>query len=156
MVTRGNLDDRLEVVRERIDGEERLIVERWTAHKESHRVVEQSLRDYKTSANEWRDALADRGTELIELHGSFMSKTEFQSEHRGLEAKLHGEIVALAGKLETLDGALDTVKGDVKDLHTESNARRSVFSDSRNVLATAGIVFGLIATGLLILDRITH
>ena len=146
MVTRGNLDDRLEVVGTRIDGIQALTEERWDAHKVTHEVVAESLRDYKRDANEWRSTLSD-------LRLTFIPKAEFQSEHRALDAKLHGEIQALASLVSTLDTRIDANTADIKTAGTEQQARRSVFSDSRNILATAGIVFGLIATALLLLDR---
>jgi hypothetical protein len=90
---------------------------------------------------------------LADLRGTFLPKNEFLSEHRALEAKLHGEIQTLAGKVETLDTAIDTAKGDIKDTRTEQIARRSVFSDTRAIVATVAVIAGLVVTVLLILDR---
>lgn len=146
-MSKGNLDDRLATVTQWEVDHTALALERWTAHRREHETVAESLRDYKHDANEWRSTLQD-------LRLTFIPKAEFQSEHRALDAKLHGEIQALAGIVNTIDARLDQAQGDIKTQATESSARRSVFSDSRNVLATAGIVFGLIATALLILDRV--
>ena len=148
MVTRGNLDDRLDSVKQRMDGHWTLDDERWTAHKSVHEVVAESLRDYKRDANEWRATLSD-------LRGTFIPKAEFQSEHRAQYAALHGEIEKLAGIVAALDTRLDVVTGDLKDVHTEQSARRSVFTDSRNIIATLGLLFGIIASALLVLDRLT-
>ena len=148
MVTRSNVDDRLETVKQRQDDHVELAKERSEAHRAVHAAVAESLRDYKVEANEWRQTLQD-------LRLTFMPKGEFLSEHRALEAKLHGEIQALAGIVTALDTRIDTNTSDIKDTRTEQTARRSVFADSRNVLGTAGILFGIVASVLLILDRLT-
>ncbi len=148
MVTRSNLDDRFETIITLLTQGERLEVERWFAHKQAHDVVAESLRDYKRDANEWRSS-------LIDLRATFLPKNEFLSEHRALEAKLRGEILGLAGKLETLDSRLDAAQGDIKDTRTEQIARRTVFSDTRSVLAGVAALGGLIVTVLLILDRVS-
>jgi len=147
MVTRSNLDDRLETILALLAQSEKLEVERWYAHKAVHDAVAESLRDYKRDANEWRQTLLD-------LRSTFIPKAEFQSEHRALDAKLHGEIQSLAGRIETLDNRLDTAQGDIKDTRTEQIARRTVFSDTRSVVAGIAALGGLIVTVLLILDRI--
>ena len=147
IVTKGNLDDRLDTVQMRIDGLVRLADERWIAHKEAHEAVEQSLRDYKRDANEWRATLAD-------LRGTFLPKNEFSSEHRALDAKLHGEIQALAGIVATLDSRIDTNTGDLRTLNTEQQARRGLFSDTRSIITAIVAIIGGIATFLLILDRL--
>ena len=146
MVTRGNLDDRLDTIIKIIDAMDRVETERWNAHRAAHDVVAEALRDYKRDANEWRSTLSD-------LRGSFIPKAEFSSEHRALDAKLHGEIERTAGKVEALDTKVDANTSDIKDLHTEQSARRSVFSDSRNIVATIGILVGVLASILLLLDR---
>jgi hypothetical protein len=147
MVTRGNLDDRLETVLTLLADLDKLEVERWESHRLVHEAVAESLRDYKRDANEWRATLAD-------LRGTFLPKPEFQSEHRALEAKLRGEIAALAGKIETLDNRVDVAQGDIKDTRTEQIARRSVFSDTRSIIAGLAAVAGLVVTFLLIFDRV--
>jgi tetrahydromethanopterin S-methyltransferase subunit F len=146
-VSRGNLEDRINTVNQRADWMERLSLERWIAHKDTHGELATSLRDYKKESNEWRSTLAD-------LRVTFIPKAEFLSEHRALDAKLHGEVVALSGMVAQMDARLDALTGDVKDLHTEQNARRSVFSDGRSVLGTIGLAVGIVATVLLLLDRI--
>jgi hypothetical protein len=147
LVTRGNLDDRLATIAQwRID-HEGLASERWMAHREVHTVVEQSLRDYKRDANEWRATLAD-------LRGTFIPKAEFVAEHRALEAKLHGEIERLASILVTLDVRIDGNTADIKDIRVEATGRRSVFTDGRSLLTTLGIGIGIVASILLILDRL--
>ncbi len=148
MVTRGNLDDRLETVLTLLADLDKLEVERWEAHRAVHEAVAESLRDYKRDANEWRAS-------LIDLRSTFIPKAEFMSEHRALDAKLHGEIQALAGTVATLDSRLDTAQGDIKDTRTEQIARRTVFSDTRSVLAGVAALGGLIVTVLLILDRLS-
>jgi len=147
MVTRGNLDDRLETVLTLLADLDKLETERWEGHRAVHEAVAESLRDYKRDANEWRATLAD-------LRGTFLPKNEFQSEHRALDAKLHGEIQALAGKVDTLDTRLDGAVGDIKDTRTEQVARRSVFSDTRTVITGLAAAAGLAVTMLLILDRL--
>lgn len=149
MVTRANLDDRLATVAEQMDGHVELADERWSAHKEAHGVVEQSLRDYKRDANEWRASLAD-------LRLTFIPKAEFQSEHRALDAKLHGEIQGLSAVVASLDARLDVVTAETREATTERIGRRSVFSDSRNVVASISLVFGIIASLLLLIDRLTR
>lgn len=148
VVTRANLHDRLEK-----NASEHLRImevseERWAAHKASHEVIEQSLRDYKVDANEWRATLND-------LRMSFLPKNEFLSEHRALDAKMHGEVVALASKVEALDVRVDQNTAEIKTTTTEQMARRSVFTDSRNVVAMIALLFGIVASALLLLDRIT-
>jgi hypothetical protein len=147
MVTRGNLDDRLETVLTLLADLDKLELERWEAHRAVHEAVAESLHDYKRDANEWRATLLD-------LRGTFIPKAEFMSEHRALDAKLHGEIQALAGMVATLDSRLDTAQGDIKDTRTEQIARRSVFSDTRSIIAGLAAVAGLVVTFLLIFDRV--
>jgi hypothetical protein len=147
MVTRGNLDDRLETVLILLADLDKLETERWEAHRAVHEAVAESLRDYKRDANEWRVTLSD-------LRSTFIPKAEFQSEHRALDAKLHGAIQALGSRVETLDNRLDTAAGDIKDTRTEQVARRSVFSDTRTAITAVAALAGLVVTFLLILDRI--
>ncbi len=147
MVTRGALDDRLETILALLADLDKLELERWESHRAVHEAVAESLRDYKRDANEWRATVAD-------LRGTFVPKAEFLSEHRALDAKLHGEVVALAGRLETLDARVDVNTGDIKDTRTEQVARRGVFSDTRSVLAGFAAIAGLVISALLILDRI--
>lgn len=155
MVTKGNLDDRLNAIRERMDGHSTLDDERWAAHKESHAVVEQSLRDYKRDANEWRASLAD-------LRLTFIPRAEVQSEQRALEAKLHGEVQALATLLSTLDARATVNRDDIKSLATdlravsattvvERDARRGLLSDGRSVFL---LIIATIGVLLAILDRL--
>lgn len=147
IVSTGNLDDRLATVGERFLAQRELEVERWLAHKEAHAVIEQSLRDYKRDANEWRATVQD-------LRLTFIPKAEFLSEHRALDAKLHGEVQAVAAITSQLDQRVDANTQDIKTGATEKEARRGVFSDSRNVVTMAGVLFGLLASLLLILDRL--
>jgi len=147
MVTRGNLDDRLATVEQARTDHTELAAERWEAHRAVHDAVAESLRDYKRDANEWRATLSD-------LRSTFIPKAEFMSEHRALEAKLHGEIQALTGLVNALDVRIDTNTGDIKDTRTEQVARRGVFADTRNIVAALALVFGVIASGLLLLDRL--
>ncbi len=147
IVSTGNLDDRLATVNGRIDGHINVENERWIGHKEQHSDLAHSLQEYKSEANEWRSTLSD-------LRLTFIPKAEFQSEHRALEAKLLGEISSLTTKFETLDQRVDANTSDIKTGATEQSARRGVFSDSRNVLATVGIIFGAVASALLIIDRL--
>jgi hypothetical protein len=146
MVTRGNLDDRLETVITLLADMDKLEAERWEAHRAVHEAVAESLRDYKRDANEWRATLSD-------LRTTFIPKAEFQSEHRALEAKLHGEIQALSGKYDTLDAKVDLAAGDIKDTRTEQIARRGVFADTRTLIGTAAVLIGLVISVLVILDR---
>jgi hypothetical protein len=147
VVSPGNLDDRLDTINTRHADHEAFDNERWVAHREVHTVVAESLKEYKRDANEWRATLTD-------LRTTFMPKAEFASEHRALDAKLHGEIVTLAAKLDTLDARLDQAISEIKDARVEAGARRGVFSDTRNVISAAALVFGIIVSGLLILDRL--
>jgi hypothetical protein len=158
VVTKGNLDDRLDTVNTRYDDHIILATERWTAHRDVHEVVAESLREYKRDANEWRQTLAD-------LRSTFIPKAEYQAEHRALEAKLHGEtdslssilhgeIEKLASIVNALDIRIDSNTSDIKDARVESLGRRSVFTDTRSVLTVLGIVLGAVATGLLIIDRL--
>jgi gamma-glutamyl:cysteine ligase YbdK (ATP-grasp superfamily) len=147
MVTRGSLDDRLETVLVLLADLDKLEMERWESHRAVHEAVAESLRDYKRDANEWRATLAD-------LRGTFIPKAEFQSEHRALDSKFHGEMQALHAKIDTLDQRLDTAQGEIKDTRTEQLARRSVFSDTRSIIAGLAAVAGLVVTFLLIFDRV--
>jgi hypothetical protein len=147
MVTRGNLDDRLETVLALLADLDKLEVERWEAHRAVHEAVAESLRDYKRDANEWRSTLQD-------LRLTFIPKAEYMAEHRALEAKLHGEIQALSGKVQTLDDRVDINAGEIKETRIEQIARRSVFTDTRAVIAAIALVAGFIVTILLIIDRI--
>jgi hypothetical protein len=147
LVTRGNLDDRLATVDRWQHDHEVLATERWLAHREVHAVVEQSLRDYKRDANEWRATLAD-------LRSTFIPKAEFVAEHRALEAKLHGEIEKLAGVVSAIDVRVDANTGDLKDSRVETTARRSVFSDTRSVLSMIAIIVGAVLSFLVLLDRL--
>ncbi len=149
MVTRGNLDDRLETVLALLADLDKLELERWEAHRQVHEAVAESLRDYKRDANEWRATLAD-------LRSTFIPKAEFMSEHRALEAKLQGEILAVNTKFDQLDARVDIAQGDIKDTRTEQIARRSVFQDTRSVIAAVAAAAGLFVTILLILDRINR
>jgi len=147
MVTRGNLDDRLDTVKQRLDDHTELAKERWEAHRAVHDAVAESLRDYKRDANEWRATLSD-------LRITFIPKAEYLAEHRALEAKMHGEIQALASLVAGLDTRIDVNTSDIKDTRTEQIGRRSVFSDTRNLLATIGVGIGVVISVLLILDRL--
>lgn len=146
MVTRANLDDRLATILRMHEDHLLLAVERWSAHRAVHEQVAESLNEYKVSANEWRQTLLD-------VRGTFIPKAEYQAEHRGLEAKIHGEIERVLAKVETLDARIDVLSSDVKDIHVEQTARRSVFSDSRNLIVTISLIFGIIASVLLLIDR---
>ena len=158
MVTRANLDDRLETTLAWRAGHETLDDERWESHKEVHSVVEQSLRDYKRDANEWRASLAD-------LRLTFIPKAEFQSEHRALDAKVTGELATMESRINgklaameqlvtALDVRVDNNTSDIKTNATEQTARRGIFSDTRSVMTTAAILVGAILSLLLILDRL--
>ena len=147
MVTRAGLDDRLETVLTLLSDLDKLELERWEAHRATHEVVAEALRDYKRDANEWRSTLAD-------LRGTFIPKAEFMSEHRALDSKFHGELQAVLAKIDTLDSRLDVAQGDIKDTRTEQIARRSVFTDTRSLVAGVAGAVGLVLTVLLILDRI--
>ncbi len=147
VITRGNLDDRLDTVNTRFDDHIILATERWEAHRAVHEAVAESLREYKRDANEWRSS-------LIDLRSTFIPKAEYQAEHRALDAKLHGEVEKLASIVATLDTRVDTNTSDIKDARVETQGRRSVFSDTRSVLTTLGITVGVVVSVLLILDRI--
>jgi hypothetical protein len=144
VVTRGNLDDRLDTVNQRMVDHQEMAVERWASHKAVHDAVAESLRDYKRDANEWRSTLSD-------LRLTFIPKAEFLSEHRALGAQLHGEIQAMAALVAALDTRIDVNTTDIKTISTDREARRSLFSDSRSValfiIATIGIL-------LAVLDRL--
>ncbi len=147
MVTRGNLDDRLETVLALLSDLDKLELERWESHRQVHEAVAESLRDYKRDANEWRSTLQD-------LRLTFIPKAEYMANHSALEAKLHGEIQTLAGKVDQIDVTVDTARSDIKETRTEQLARRSVFSDTRSVVAAFAAIAGLIVTLLLIIDRL--
>jgi len=141
VVSPGNLDDRLDTINVRHHDHTVLDVERWIAHKEVHSAVAESLKDYKVEANEWRSTLQD-------LRLTFMPKNEFLSEHRALDAKLHGEIQALAGLVAALDIRVDANTSDIKTQNVDHDARRSLLSDSRSlallIIAIAGIALAVI------------
>ncbi len=147
MVTRGNLDDRLETVLALLADLDKLEVERWESHRAVHEAVAESLRDYKRDANEWRATLQD-------LRLTFIPKAEYLAEHRALEAKLHGEIQTLSGRVQTLDDKVDINAGEIKDTRTEQIARRSVFTDTRTLITALAGLAGLIVTVFLIVDRL--
>jgi len=149
MVTRGNLDDRLDTLLRMLDADHRLDVERWHSHAAAHEVVADALREYKKDSNEWRQTLTD-------LRGTFIPKAEYMAEHRGLDAKLHGEVEKLAAFVATMDSRLDVLTSDLKDVHTEQTARRSVWSDGRNILITVSLAFGIVASALLLIDRVSR
>ncbi len=147
VVSRANLDDRLASVNQKIDGLQVLANERWEAHKGQHDELAQSLRDYKSESNEWRATLSD-------LRLTFIPKAEAESESRALEAQVTGLINTNSTLISTLDGRLDTVERAIQSISDRQLATRSVFADSRNVLATAGVIFGAVASAILIFDRL--
>ncbi len=136
IVSRGNLDDRLSTVNGRIDGHINVENERWIAHKEQHAELAASLREYKSEANEWRKTVSD-------LRSDFLLKSESVAEIRRVESLVTG-----------LDARLDSVERGIQSINDRSVATRGVFSDTRNVLATAGIIFGAVASALLIFNRL--
>ncbi len=153
VVTRDNLADRLESVKERTDGhwtldDERweahklLATERWIAHHEVHTSVAEALRDYKRDANEWRSTLTD-------LRGAFVARAEYVAEHRALDAKLHGEITANQARLEALDAKLDLVERAIQSINDREVTTRSVLSNGRNaILLALAIIGGVISAAL--------
>jgi hypothetical protein len=147
-VSKENLDDRLAVVAEHLAGREKFEDERWQAHSEKHADLAVQLRDYKASANEWQATFRD-------LSSNTLTRVEYQSEHKALEAKMHGEITALAGIVSALDNRVDLNTQAIKDATIEAAARRGVFSDTRSLITLAIAIIGGVATFLLILDRLT-
>ncbi len=147
IVSRGNLEDRLAAVNQKIDGLQVLANERWEAHNGRHEELAQSLRDYKSESNEWRATLSD-------LRLTFMPRSESESENKALEAQFTGLINTNSTLVSALDARLDTVERAVQTINDRQIATRSVFADSRNVLATAGIIFGAVASAILIFDRL--
>jgi hypothetical protein len=75
----------LEVINERARGRSALNKERWRGHSETHKDLATNLAAYKTESNEWRSTLSD-------LRLTFLSKTEFDAEHRALKADLLGDL----------------------------------------------------------------
>ncbi len=136
LVSRGNLDDRLAILDQRVSGLQALANERWDGHKTQHEDLARNLREYKAENNEWRGSLTD-------LRQDFLQKSEATAETRRLESLIN-----------TLDIRLDTVVSQVQSINDRSVATRGVFSDTRNVLATAGIIFGAVASALLIFNRL--
>jgi chromosome segregation ATPase len=142
IVTKGNLDDRLETVNTRFHDHQELATERWSAHREVHAVVAESLREYKKDANEWRSTLQD-------LRLTFIPKAEYLAEHRALEAKLHGEISNLVSKLDTLDTRVDLNSSNIQSINDQDKTTKNVLTNGRNaILLALSIIGGLI--GLLI------
>lgn len=148
IVTRRNLDDRLKVVKVRQQDRDVLSFERWQAHKEKHQDLAQQLREYKASANEWQKTFRD-------LSATTLTRVEFQSEHKALEAKMHGEIEAVKAMYLAIDSRVDLNTEGIKDQATEAKARRSVFTDGRSVALTLAAIIGAVLTVLLLVDRLT-
>jgi hypothetical protein len=148
IVSRRNLADRLATVDQKLVDHALFDDERWSAHKDSHVTVAESLRDYKRDANEWRASLSD-------LRQTFIPRSEFGSGHRALEAKLHTEIVALAGVVAALDAKVDVNTSDIKDTKVEAATRRSVFSDTRSIVTVVGLALGIAISALLLIDRLS-
>ncbi len=136
VVSRGNLDDRMAISDQRVSGLQELANERWNGHKVQHDDLARNLREYKSENNEWRGTLSD-------LRTDFLQKTEADSETRRLESLI-----------STLDTRLDNIERAVQSINDRSVATRGVFSDTRNVLGTAGIIFGAVASALLIFNRL--
>lgn len=136
VVSRGNLDDRMAITDQRVSGLQDLANQRWDGHKTQHDDLARNLREYKAENNEWRGTVTD-------LRTDFLQKTEADSETRRLESLITG-----------LDSRLDSIERAVQSINDRSVATRGVFSDTRNVLATAGIIFGAVASALLIFNRL--
>jgi hypothetical protein len=148
IVTKGNLDDRLDTVDARHAGHLLLASERWEAHRAVHDSVAESLRDYKRDANEWRATLTD-------LRTTFIPKGEYQAEHRSLESKLHAEITAEAGRTNALDARLDIIEKQIQTITDREVTTRGVLSSGRNVIVLAFTVMGgLIALAVYLNPRV--
>ncbi len=72
-------------IEERIVGRWNLDDERWRGHKATHRDLARNLSEYKTESNEWRSTVSD-------LRATFLTKNEFDAEHRALKSDMGGEI----------------------------------------------------------------
>ncbi len=136
VISKGNLDDRMAISDQRVSGLQELANERWNGHKTQHDDLARNLREYKAENNEWRGTVTD-------LRADFLQKTESIAETRRLESLITG-----------LDSRLDSVERGIQSINDRSVATRGVFSDTRNVLATAGIIFGAVASALLIFNRL--
>jgi hypothetical protein len=142
IVTKGNLDDRLETVKTWMDDHEKLAAERWNSHRAVHDQVAESLRDYKKDANEWRATLTD-------LRTTFIPKAEYLAEHRGLEGKILALLATQESRISALDSRLDSVESSIQTINDREATTRGVLSSGRNVIALAFTVLGsLIALAL--------
>jgi peptidoglycan hydrolase CwlO-like protein len=75
-------------IEERIVGRWNLDDERWRGHEATHRDLARNLTEYKSESNEWRSTVSD-------LRATFLTKNEFDAEHRALKSDMVGETKAL-------------------------------------------------------------
>ena len=75
-------------IEERIVGRWNLDDERWRGHEATHRDLARNLSEYKTESNEWRSTVSD-------LRATFLTKNEFDAEHRALRSDMVGETKAI-------------------------------------------------------------
>jgi hypothetical protein len=137
--TRREVTDRLKIIQKRAHGDRRLEGERWSNHGEKHRDLAQQLLEYKTSANEWRATLADVTTKSV-------TRSEYQAEHKALDAKLTGAV-------ELLDGKVDQLAALVQRLNDRDNTTRDVLNSGRNLILIAIALIGVVLAVLTYLAR---
>ncbi len=131
VVSRGNLDDRLDIIRAKLQGTDQVAVERWRGHKSQHRELASNLREYKAQANEWRATLTD-------LRANFELKAEASAESKRLEALISG-----------MDARLDLVERAIQSINDREVTTRSVLSSGRSIIVLGFIVLGgLVGLGL--------
>ena len=144
----------LEVINERARGRSALNEERWRGHSETHKDLATNLAAYKTESNEWRSTLSD-------LRLTFLSKTEFDAEHRALRADLSGDIKAVAVLVEAHGfrlSALETARAtrDATDLvQAAARAEEQRHEDSSRARAQWMIGIAVAVTSIVVSMLVT-
>ena len=141
-------------IEERITGHWALDDERWRGHAESHKELASNLTNYKSDANEWRATLSD-------LRGNFLTKSEFDAEHRALRADLTGEIKALDSTVNSNRdriSALETARatGEATDLvQATARADEQRHEDSSRARAQWMIGIAVAVTSIIVSMLVT-
>lgn len=121
---RANVDS----LSERLTGHMRFDDERWEGHKDKHLTDAETLRDYKTAANEWRATLAD-------VRGSMLSRAEWVAEHKALVATTASDI----DRLEVRMGAIERSQQTMTDRQLVT---RDNFGTIRNLVVLGFTIMG--------------
>lgn len=116
--------------------------ERWDAHRAAHAELAGALATYKADANEWRGSLSDG-------RATFITRTEYEAEHRalssGLGARIDSTAAGAAARLDAIDARLDGIDRALDVASVRDKTTRDLFNIGRNlILLVLGVVGGLI------------